>query len=60
MRGTGAGRPALVVAVVAWSPPATHPSALLRRERAALRPTVTRALGAGPWHLLRHELIMCG
>ncbi|MFK4102155.1 ABC transporter permease subunit [Streptomyces sp. NPDC019531] len=55
--GSGPWTPALAVAVVAWSPLATHTSSLLRQERATLHLTATRALGAGPWHLLRHELL---
>ncbi|RMB80532.1 ABC transporter permease subunit [Streptomyces shenzhenensis] len=55
--GSGPWTPALAVAVVAWSPLATHTSALLRQERATLHLTATRALGAGPWYLLRHELL---
>ncbi|MEU2288148.1 ABC transporter permease subunit [Streptomyces sp. NPDC013178] len=55
--GSGPWTPALAVAVVAWSPLATHTSALLRQERATLHLTATRALGAGPWYVLRHELL---
>ncbi|MET9087905.1 ABC transporter permease subunit [Streptomyces sp. NPDC004237] len=55
--GSGPWTPALAVAVVAWSPLATHTSALLRQERATLHLTATRALGAGPWYLLWHELL---
>ncbi|MFJ9536933.1 ABC transporter permease subunit [Streptomyces sp. NPDC101225] len=55
--GSGPWTPALAVAVVAWSPLATHTSALLRQERATLHLTATRALGAGPGYLLRHELL---
>ncbi|WP_369242398.1 ABC transporter permease subunit [Streptomyces sp. R21] len=55
--GSGPWTPALAVAVVAWSPLATHASSLLRQERATLHLTATRALGAGPWYLLRHELL---
>ncbi|KUM78218.1 ABC transporter permease subunit [Streptomyces curacoi] len=55
--GSGDGTPALAVAAVAWAPLAAHTSALLRQERAALHLTATRALGAGPWYLLRHELL---
>ncbi|MFF3349717.1 ABC transporter permease subunit [Streptomyces sp. NPDC002779] len=55
--GSGPWTPALAIAVVAWSPLATHFSALLRQERATLHLTATRALGAGRWYLLRHELL---
>ncbi|MFF7093944.1 ABC transporter permease subunit [Streptomyces rubradiris] len=55
--GGGPATPALAVAAVAWAPLATHTSALLRQERAALHLTATRALGAGRWYLLRHELL---
>ncbi|WP_217207852.1 ABC transporter permease subunit [Streptomyces sp. AC550_RSS872] len=55
--GSGTATPALAVAAVAWAPLAAHTSALLRQERAALHLTATRALGAGPWYLLRQELL---
>ncbi|MGW0336101.1 ABC transporter permease subunit [Streptomyces sp. NPDC003011] len=55
--GSGPWTPALAVAVVAWSPLATHTSALLQQERATTHLTATRALGAGPWYLLTHELL---
>ncbi|NUP15257.1 MAG: ABC transporter permease subunit, partial [Streptomyces sp.] len=55
--GSGTTTPALAVATVAWAPLAAHTSALLRQERAALHLTATRALGAGPWYLLRHALL---
>ncbi|MGW0600124.1 ABC transporter permease subunit [Streptomyces sp. NPDC002776] len=55
--GSGPWTPALAIAVVAWSSLATHFSALLRQERATLHLTATRALGAGRWYLLRHELL---
>ncbi|MFF7900178.1 ABC transporter permease subunit [Streptomyces sp. NPDC088817] len=55
--GSGPWTPALAVAVVAWSPLATHTSALLRQERATLHLTATRALGAGPGYLFWHELV---
>ncbi|KUO05832.1 ABC transporter permease subunit [Streptomyces caeruleatus] len=55
--GSGTATPALAVAAVAWAPLAAHTSALLQQERAALHLTATRALGAGPWYLLRHELL---
>lgn len=55
--GSGPLTPALAVAAVAWSPLATHTSALLRRERATTHVAATHALGAGPWYLLtRHVL----
>lgn len=55
--GSGPWTPALAVAVVAWSPLAAHASSLLREERATTHLTATRALGAGRWYLLRHELL---
>ncbi|MFJ2813119.1 ABC transporter permease subunit [Streptomyces sp. NPDC087294] len=55
--GGGPATPALAVGVVAWAPLAAHTSALLRQERAALHLTATRGLGAGPWYLLRHDLL---
>ncbi|MFF4272108.1 ABC transporter permease subunit [Streptomyces sp. NPDC001536] len=55
--GSGPATPALAVGAVAWAPLAAHTSALLRQERAALHITATLGLGAGPWHLLRHELL---
>ncbi|MFG2126455.1 ABC transporter permease subunit [Streptomyces sp. NPDC048751] len=55
--GSGPLTPALAVTAVAWAPLAAHTSALLRQERATLHLTATRALGAGPWHMLRHELL---
>nr|WP_206315797.1 ABC transporter permease subunit [Streptomyces sp. C1-2] len=55
--GSGPSTPALAAAAVAWAPLAAHTSALLRQERATLHLTATRALGAGPWYLLRHELL---
>ncbi|MFC5658139.1 ABC transporter permease subunit [Streptomyces nogalater] len=55
--GGGPATPAIAVAAVAWAPLATHTSALLRQERAALHITATRALGAGRWYLLRRELL---
>ncbi|MGW2318377.1 ABC transporter permease subunit [Streptomyces sp. NPDC001680] len=55
--GGGPATPALAVAAVAWAPLAAHTSALLRQERAALHLAATRALGAGRWYLLRHELL---
>jgi peptide/nickel transport system permease protein len=55
--GSGPLTPALAVAVVAWSPLATHTSALLRRERATTHVAATQALGAEPWYVLsRHVL----
>ncbi|SEQ15592.1 peptide/nickel transport system permease protein [Streptomyces sp. yr375] len=55
--GSGPTTPVLAVAVVAWAPLAAHTSALLREERATVHLTATRALGAGPWYLLRSELL---
>lgn len=55
--GNGSGTPALAVAALAWTPLAAHTSALLRQERATLHVTATRGLGAGRWHILRHELL---
>ncbi|WP_236245687.1 ABC transporter permease subunit [Streptomyces sp. CC210A] len=55
--GSGPWTPALAVAAVAWSPLATHASALLQQERAATHLTATRLLGAGPWYLLRRVLL---
>ncbi|WP_409468343.1 ABC transporter permease subunit [Streptomyces sp. HC307] len=55
--GRGTATPALAVSVVAWAPLAAHTSSLLLQERAAVHITATRALGAGRWYLLRHELL---
>jgi peptide/nickel transport system permease protein len=55
--GSGPWTPALAVAAVAWSPLATHTSALLEQERATTHLIATRALGAGPWYLLTRELL---
>ena len=55
--GSGPWTPALAVAAVAWSPLATHTAAMLQQERATTHLTATRALGAGRWYLLRHELL---
>ncbi|MFJ8588279.1 ABC transporter permease subunit [Streptomyces sp. NPDC093595] len=55
--GSGPWTPALAVAVVAWSPLATHTSALLRQERATAHLTATRALGAGRRYLLTRTLL---
>jgi peptide/nickel transport system permease protein len=55
--GSGPWTPALAVAVVAWSPLATHTAALLQQERATTHLTATRALGADRWYLLWHELL---
>ncbi|SOR83919.1 ABC transporter permease subunit [Streptomyces chartreusis] len=55
--GSGPWAPALAVGVVAWSPLAAHTSSLLRQERATTHLAATRALGAGRWYLLRHELL---
>ena len=55
--GSGPWTPALAVAAVAWSPLATHTSALLKQERATTLLVATRALGAGEWYLLRRRLL---
>ncbi|MEV5342102.1 ABC transporter permease subunit [Streptomyces sp. NPDC052676] len=55
--GRGPATPALAVGTVAWAPLAAHTSALLLQERATPHITATRALGAGRWYLLRHELL---
>jgi peptide/nickel transport system permease protein len=55
--GSGPLTPALAVTAVAWAPLAAHTSALLQQERATTHLTATRALGAGPPYLLRHELL---
>jgi peptide/nickel transport system permease protein len=55
--GSGPWTPALAVAAVAWSPLATHTSALLRQERATTHVIATRALGAGNRHLLWRHLL---
>ncbi|MFF7312665.1 ABC transporter permease subunit [Streptomyces sp. NPDC008137] len=55
--GSGPWTPAFAVGVVAWSPLAAHTSALLRQERATTHLAATRALGAGRWYLLWHELL---
>lgn len=55
--GGGPSTPALAVTAVAWAPLAAHTSALLQQERATTHLTATRALGAGPLQLLRHELL---
>ncbi|MEV0937892.1 ABC transporter permease subunit [Streptomyces phaeochromogenes] len=55
--GSGPSTPALAVTAVAWAPLAAHTSALLQQERATTHLTATRALGAGPLQLLRHELL---
>ncbi|WP_079054283.1 ABC transporter permease subunit [Streptomyces graminilatus] len=55
--GSGGATPALAVTAVAWAPLAAHTAALLRQERATLHVTATRALGAGRWYVLRHELL---
>ncbi|MFE3599069.1 ABC transporter permease subunit [Streptomyces sp. NPDC059142] len=55
--GGGPATPALAVAAVAWAPLAAHASALLLQERATTHVAATRALGAGPLHLLRRELL---
>ncbi len=55
--GGGAGTPALAVTAVAWAPLAAHTSSLLVQERAALHVLAARAAGAGPWYLLRREIL---
>ncbi|MER7621168.1 ABC transporter permease subunit [Streptomyces sp. NPDC126503] len=55
--GSGPWTPALAVAVVAWSPLATHTAALLQQERASTHAAATRALGAGSRYLLRRVLL---
>ena len=55
--GNGTATPALAVTALAWTPLAAHTSALLCQERATLHVTATRGLGAGRWHILRHELL---
>ncbi|GAA0462106.1 ABC transporter permease subunit [Streptomyces olivaceiscleroticus] len=55
--GSGPATPALAVAAVAWAPLAAHTTALLQQERATTHLTSTRALGAGRWYLLRHQLL---
>ncbi|RDG34734.1 ABC transporter permease subunit [Streptomyces corynorhini] len=55
--GSGPYTPALAVAAVAWAPLAAHAGALLTQERATAHLAATRALGAGPLYLLRHELL---
>ncbi|MBA4860875.1 ABC transporter permease subunit [Streptomyces sp. PSKA54] len=55
--GSGPATPALAVAAVGWAPLAAHTSALLQQERATTHLLATHALGAGPLHLLRYELL---
>jgi peptide/nickel transport system permease protein len=55
--GSGPATPALAVAAVAWAPLAAHTSALLQQERATTHLLASHALGAGPLHLLRYELL---
>ncbi|MFF5157442.1 ABC transporter permease subunit [Streptomyces sp. NPDC000348] len=55
--GGGAGTPAIAVAAVAWTPLAAHTSALLIQERATEHFAAARQCGAGPWYLLRRELL---
>ncbi|MFI1479623.1 ABC transporter permease subunit [Streptomyces sp. NPDC020747] len=55
--GSGPSTPALAVTAVAWAPLAAHTSALLQQERATTHLTATRGLGAGPFQLLRRELL---
>jgi peptide/nickel transport system permease protein len=57
LAGSGPWTPALAVAAVAWTPLATHTSALLQQERATTHLTATRALGATEWYLLTRELL---
>ncbi|MFF6809878.1 ABC transporter permease subunit [Streptomyces sp. NPDC012403] len=55
--GGGAATPAIAVAAVAWTPLAAHTSALLTQERATEHFAAARQFGAGPWYLLRRELL---
>jgi peptide/nickel transport system permease protein len=55
--GSGPWTPALAVSAVAWAPLATHTASLLQQERATTHLTATRALGAGDWYVLWHELL---
>ncbi|WP_369197974.1 ABC transporter permease subunit [Streptomyces djakartensis] len=55
--GSGPWTPAVAVTVVAWAPLAAHTSSLVRQERATTHLAATRALGAGDWYLLRHEVL---
>ncbi|MGW2569980.1 ABC transporter permease subunit [Streptomyces sp. NPDC001537] len=57
LAGSGPWTPAIAVAIGAWTPLATHTSALLQQERATTHLTATRALGATDWHLLTCELL---
>jgi peptide/nickel transport system permease protein len=57
LAGSGPWTPAIAVAVGAWTPLATHTSALLQQERATTHLTATRALGATEWYLLTRELL---
>lgn len=45
------------MAIGAWTPLATHTSALLPQERATTHLTATRSLGATEWYLLIRELL---
>ncbi|NEA18698.1 ABC transporter permease subunit, partial [Streptomyces halstedii] len=55
--GPGPWGAAAAVAAVAWAPLAAHTSALYAQEKAAPHLAVSRALGAGPVHLLRRHLL---
>ncbi|MFD7684925.1 ABC transporter permease subunit [Streptomyces sp. NPDC059781] len=55
--GGGAATPAIAVTAVAWTPLAAHTSALLIQERATEHFAAARQFGAGPWYLLRRELL---
>ncbi|WP_217133240.1 ABC transporter permease subunit [Streptomyces sp. AC558_RSS880] len=55
--GGGTATPAIAVAAVAWTPLAAHTSALLTQERATEHFAAARQFGAGPWYLLRRELL---
>jgi peptide/nickel transport system permease protein len=57
LAGSGPWTPALAVAAGAWTPLATHTSALLQQERATTHLTATRALGATEWYLLTREVL---
>ncbi|MGI5423756.1 ABC transporter permease subunit [Streptomyces sp. CA-179760] len=57
LAGSGPWTPVIAVAVGAWTPLATHTSALLQQERATTHLTATRALGATDWYLLTREVL---
>ena len=57
LAGSGPWTPVIAVTVGAWTPLATHTSALLQQERATTHLTATRALGATEWYLLTRELL---